>query len=333
MKALVTGATGFLGRHLAETLISRGWEVTALGRNQTVGAELAASGMRFVQADLADEAAVVAACAGQDTVFHAGALSSPWGPYAAFHRANVLGTRHVIAGCRRHHVQRLIHVSTPSLYFTGSDRLNIRESEPLPPRFVNAYAQTKFLAENEIDRAFEQGLPVITIRPRGIFGPGDTAIMPRLIRAARRGVLPIFGSGDAQVDVTHVDNVVAALLQCQRAPAGALGGKYNITNGEPRAVLPFLQQVFAALGIPFQPLRIPLPLALTLAGCLETGARLWGGNEPVLTRYAVGLLGTSQTLDLTAARQQLGYEPTVSLEQGIERYARWWKAQQASVSS
>lgn len=327
MRALVTGATGFLGRKLAERLLAEGWEVTALGRNAVVGAELEAAGMRFVRADLQDAAAVDAACRGVDHVFHSGALSSPWGPYESFFQANVVGTRHVVAGCRAHGVKRLIHVSTPSLYFDFNDRLNIREDDPLPARFVNAYAETKRLAELEVDRAFAGGLPAITIRPRALFGPGDTTIMPRLIRAAEKGFLPLFGDGGTMIDVTYVENVVDALLLCQRAPESALGKKYNITNGEPQRLVEFLPRAFDALGLRYVPLRVPFDVAMGLATTMEIAARTLGrGQEPLLTRYAVGLLGKSQTLDITAARQALGYSPRVSVEEGIQAYASWWKA-------
>lgn len=328
MRALVTGGTGFLGLKLAQRLKSDGWDVAALGRNAAIGAELEARGIAFIRADLTDRAAVHAACQGQDVVFHSGALSSPWGPYEAFYQANVLGTQHIADACRAHGVGRLVHVSTPSLYFDFRDRTGIKETDPLPAKGVNAYAETKRLAEGVVDDAHAAGLPAITIRPRGIFGPGDTAILPRLIRANAAGRLPLFDGGRARVDVTYVENVVDALLACAAAPEAALGAKYNVTNGEPMAVAELLDRVFTALDVPYHPRRIGFLPALAAAQAMELAARtLGGGKEPVLTAYAVGLLAKDQTLDITAAREQLGWTPRISVADGLTAFAAWWKEQ------
>lgn len=321
-RALVTGATGFLGGRLARRLAAEGWEVTGLGRNEQAGRAL---GVPFLRVDLADREAVAAACRGQEVVFHCAALSSPWGPYEAFHRANVLGTRHVAEACLAHGVGRLVHVSTPSVYFDFRDREGIREDEPLPARSVNAYAATKRLAEEAVDAAHARGLATVTIRPRGLFGPGDTAILPRLVRANAAGRLPLFDGGRARIDVTYVDNAVDALLACAEAPSTALGRKFNITNGEPTTVGDLLTLVFTALGVPYRPRRMGYRTGLVLAGAMEWAARLRGGREPLLTRYAVGLLAKHQTLDLTAAREVLGYAPRVSLAEGVARFAEWFK--------
>ena len=329
MRTLGTGATGFLGQALAHRLLAEGHEVIALGRNEAVGAALAAAGMRFVRADLADAAAVAAACEGVTDVFHSGALSSPWGRYADFEAANVRGTRHVVAGCLAHGVRRLIHVSTPSLYFDFRHREGIREDDPLPARGVNAYAETKRLAEAVVDDAAARGLRAVTLRPRALFGPGDTTILPRLIRANARGALPFIDGGQALADVTYVDNVVDALLAARDAGDHALGRKYNVTNGEPMPLATLLAKLFGRLGVPMRIRRLPFGVAYGLAGAMELAAWARGGSpEPLLTRYTVGVLARSQTLALTAARQDLGYAPRVSVDEGLERFARWWIEQE-----
>lgn len=326
MRALVTGGTGFLGRKLAERLLGLGFEVTATGRNRAIGEALEAQGIRFQALDLADEPGMSAAIRGHDYVFHSGALSSPWGPYQAFHEANVIGTRNVARACIAHGVKRLIHVSTPSLYFDFTDRELIREDEPLPPHGVNAYAETKRLAESEVDWAAREGVETITIRPRALFGPGDTTILPRLIRANRRGRMPLFEGGKARIDITYVENVVDALILCQRAPASALGRKYNITNGEPMEVGVMLEKLFAGLGMPYEPRPMRYETGLAIAGALEWIAHnVLGGREPVLNRYSVGLLAKTQTLDISAAREHLGYVPRVGIDEGLEQFVAWWK--------
>lgn len=328
MKALVTGATGFLGRALALRLHARGAQVTVLGRNPASLAELERKGLRPVRADLADGAAVREACQGQELVFHAGALSSAWGPADEFFRANVLGTRHVIAGCEAARVRRLVHVSTPSIYFGFKSRLNVREDAPLPARSVNEYARTKLLAETEVDRAFERGLPVVSIRPRAIFGEGDNAILPRLISRLQTGRLRVIGDGQNITDLTYVENVVDALLLCAEAPETVLGRKYNITNGQPLPLWGLIRQVCDALGYEFPRRSLSFRAAMRLAGALETVCRVLPGQpEPLLTRYMVGVLAKSTTLDISAARRDLGYEPRIPVEEGFQRFVRWWRVE------
>lgn len=331
MKALVTGGTGFLGGHLARRLQEEGWEVTVSGRRRDVGATFVARGIPFAAGDLADRDFVVAACRGQDAVFHCGALSSPWGAWRDFFRSNVEGTRHVVAGCRQHDVRRLVHVSTPSIYFDFRHRLEIRETDPLPARPVNAYARSKRVAEELVDEAVASGLPAITVRPRAVFGPGDTALFPRLLRAARRGLLPLVDGGRAVVDITCVENVVDALLLCQAAPTRCLGRKYNVTNGEPTELRLLLGAVCTRVGLRPRPLRLSYGQAMVLAALLEVlGSTILLGREPPLTRYSVGVLARSQTLSIEAARRDLGYQPRVTTAEGLDAFAEWWAREGAT---
>jgi nucleoside-diphosphate-sugar epimerase len=326
LRALVTGGTGFVGGALARRLCAEGAQVTALGRNPVAGAQLERDGIAFVRADLAEAAPVAQACRGQDVVFHCGALASPWGAYRQFYAANVLGTEHVIRGCQQHGVGRLVHVSTPSVYFGGQPRLNVKETDPLPPRPLSRYAATKRLAELAVERAHAAGLPVISLRPRAIFGPGDNVLLPRLIRQLKAGRLRIIGRGDNLADLTYIDNVVDALLLCAAAPAAALGRTYNITNGETVRLWDMVARLSQALGYPPPHRRVSLRAALVLAGALELAYALLPGREPPLTRYTVRMLGQEATLDISAARRDLGYTPRVSLDEGLRRFVGWWQA-------
>ena len=228
-------------------------------------------------------------------------------------------------------VQRLVHVSTPSIYFGLNSLENVAEDAPLPTRPVNEYARTKLLAEAEINKAFGRGLPVITIRPRAIFGPGDTTILPRLIARLQTGRLPIIGDGRNVIDMTYVENVVDALLLCATSPDATLGKKYNITNGEPTPLWPLIEKLCAALGYPYPSRHIPYPVADGVAALLEVVYRLLPGEpEPPLTRYSVALLAKNTTLDISAARRELGYQPRVSVEEGFHRFVEWWQTRQVS---
>ncbi|MBB6214313.1 nucleoside-diphosphate-sugar epimerase [Anaerosolibacter carboniphilus] len=325
MKVLITGGTGFLGKRLALRLCKLDYEVTVIGRNEAAGAELEKNDIRFVSCDLRDEQKLISVCEGKDYVFHCGALSSPWGRYKDFYNINVGGTKNVIEGCKKHSVRRLIHVSTPSIYFDMTDRRNISESDKLPEKPVNDYAKTKLQAEYEIDKAHEEGLAVITIRPRALFGPGDTSIIPRLIRANDKFGVPLIDGGRAFVDVTYIENVVDALLLCKDSDSNTLGKKYNITNGEPMYFADILKLVFDKLGYPFHPKVLSFKQAYRISGAMELIYRtVLLGKEPVLTRYTVGVLSKSQTLNIDAAKKDLGYRPRISIVEGVDEFAKWW---------
>ena len=299
----------------------------ALGRNEAAGRGLEAAGIRFVRADLADAAAVHEACSGQEIVFHSGARSSPWGRYADFHRDNVIATQNIIEACRRRQVARLVHVSTPSIYFDYTDRLNIPESQPPAAVPANHYVRTKLLAEAAVDAAVAGGLPAVTLRPRAIFGPGDNALFPRLIRAHGARGFPLIGADDPLMDVKYVENVVDAMLLAADAPEAAIGRKFNVTNGEPWPRSRLLGELFSAIGRPLRTRRVNYRAAKSAAALLEGLSSLFtlGRWEPPLTHYTVGILAKSQTLDISAARAVLGYEPRVSVADGLRAFGAWWK--------
>jgi nucleoside-diphosphate-sugar epimerase len=310
MKVLVTGGTGFLGRRTAQCLLKRGYEVVATGRNLKLGKELEKEGICFLAIDLSDEKGMIEA-GKVDYVIHCGALSSPWGTYNDFYSANVIGTRNVVRVCQENGVKKLVHVSTPSLYFEFKDQFNIPENYPLPQP-CNLYAKTKQMAEAEVDQ-FAQA---ITIRPRGIFGPGDTTIIPRIIQSKK---IPLFYGGKALVDLTYVDNVVDALILAMESPLE--GKKYNITNGESWEIRQLIELLFKKLDKKPCFKAIPYPLAYMVAWAME----LCSGKEPPFTRYTLGVLAKSQTLNIQAARDELGYQPKISISDGLDRFAEWWR--------
>lgn len=315
MEILVTGGTGFLGRHVAMALLARGHGVRAMGRNMAAIPDVLAAGAAPVRADLRDRDAVAAACAGVEAVIHAGALSEPWGPRAEFEAVNVGGTAAVIAGCQAHGVRRLVYISSPSVTFGGGDVYEQREDAPYPRRFASVYSHTKKLGEDLVRAS--QGLETVILRPKAIFGPGDQALLPRLIAAARAGRLPQVGDGHNHVDVTYVENVAHAAALALDAPA-AVGGTYTITNGEHVPLWGLIRRVLRACGLRDRLRALPLPAVLAAAAAMEARARLLGG-EPLLTRYTATILGRTQTYTIAAAQRDLGYAPLVSVDEGVAR--------------
>lgn len=325
MNALITGATGFLGGALARRLKEDGWQVTALGRNPTTGKELSDLGIRFIQADLRDRQSMINACANQEIVFHCGAAVGTWGNYQYFYDVNVGGTDNVVAGCQQFGVKRLVYVSTPSIYFSTQDRFNVKEDDPLPPP-INVYAATKLSAERVIARAHRDGLPVISLRPRAIFGPGDTTIFPRILTALQTGRLPRIGDGKNVQDLSYIDNVLDALLLCVDSPSFTLGRTYNISNGQPTRIWEVINHLCHELNLPMPTRKASLMIPFALATLLEVSYKLLRiSQEPPITRYSISMLARSMTLDISSAQRDLGYVAKVSVEEGVERFIAWWK--------
>ncbi|WP_028101331.1 NAD-dependent epimerase/dehydratase family protein [Pseudoduganella violaceinigra] len=330
MNILVTGGTGFLGRHTVWRLAERGHRVLFTGRNAREAAAVKSLGRHdvdFVAIDhgsAAAHATLAACCRGMDAVVHCAALASPWGRRQGFERSNVEAVNEVLAACRTRDVPKLVHISSPSIYFEFADRLQVREESPLPAP-VNDYARTKRAAEALI---LDAALPhSIILRPRAIFGPWDNALLPRLLRLIRLGRVPLLRGGRALVDMTYVDNVVDAIEAALALPANPVGIEpvFNVSNGEPIEIGDLLARIAAAFDVPFNAAPRPYFAADLAARLLEAVARLAPDWEPPFTRYSLGAIAFSQTLDLSRAASHLSYRPRVSLDEGIRRTGQWWR--------
>ncbi len=333
MNTLVTGGTGFLGRRLVERLLLQGRAVTVLGR--TPAPELTARGVRFIQASLTDAAAVEAACAGIDTVFHTAARVGVWGRYEDFFHPNVLGTRALLAGCHRHGVNTFVYTSTPSVVYNGRDLANANESLPLTTRCPSPYPLTKAIAEREVLAANGADLRTIALRPHLIWGVGDPHLVPRVLARAQSGRLRIIGSGQNRVDLVHVENAVDAHLLAEAAlrqtnalryfPPAA-GRAYFITNGEPVVLWAWINELLAALGQPPVTRKISLGAASAIGAVCETLWRLLPlQREPPMTRFIAAELAKDHWFDLSAARRDLGYTPRISMAAGTAELIAWYQ--------
>lgn len=325
MKTLITGATGFLGGALTHRIHNMGWDVTALGRNPAKLNQLEDIGIHIVRADISKKDEVNASFSDFDLVFHCAALPSPWGGFEKFYQANVIGTRNIVNACLENNVKRLVYVSTPSIYFDYNSHISVKENDPLPEP-ISHYAHTKLLAEEEVDKGSAQGLAVVSIRPRALFGEGDTVIFPRLLSRLKTGRLPILGDGENMVDLTYIQNVVDALLLCVESPKNTLGKKYNISNGEPVKIWDLVNRICDELGFSHPRRKISRQAAHNVGGALEFIYSLIPYSpEPPLTRMSVSMMSNSTTLDISAAQNELGYQPKISIEEGVGRFLKWWK--------
>lgn len=317
-RILVTGATGFLGSHLVRALIGRGFEVVGTGRNISKAPREPKGALLFIPADLSNASDVrrLEAAAGRlDAVVHAAALSAPWGSREAFQSANVAATRNILDLTRSAGADRFVYISTPSIYFRFQDQFGVRETDPLP-RPVNRYAETKRSAEKLVIQ--RQDLTSFIIRPRGLYGRGDTALLPRLVNAAKRRPLPLLRGGQAVTDLTHVEDAVDATIAAIDARADA-AGIYNISGGEPLRLMEVIDLACARSGVKVRWRATPVRAALAAARAMEFAcACLRGQPEPPVTAYGAGVLAFSQTLNIEKARRELGWSPRIDFDEGLD---------------
>lgn len=322
-RVAITGATGFIGGALARRLREQGLEVLATGRNRRIGQALRTGGIDFRPADLQNAGELITALAPADCVIHCAGQAGDWGEAELFRRVNVAGTRHLIRACHHHGIRKVIFFSTPSVYFNGEDRRRIREDELLPRRPATTYAATKLTAERELLAASGAGLRSIILRPRAVFGCGDRTFLPRVMRMARRGRLPVVGGGDALTDVTYIENLADAAQACLAAPDDAWNEVYNLSNEDPISVAEWFDRLLAIAGLHARRCTMPVWLAGAIASASELAARLPGGpKHPLMTRFAVGYLARTMTLSIEKARRRLDYRPRYDTQASFEHYAR-----------
>ena len=333
MKVLVTGGGGFLGRAIVERLLQRGHRVRSYARGSYPA--LAARGVETLRGDLADPRATAAACAGCQAVVHAAALIPGMpGRGRRFHAVNVAGTDAVIAGCRAHRVPRLVFASSPSVVFGGGDLCGVDESVPYPHHYHSPYSRTKALAEQAVLAANDAALATVALRPHLIWGPGDRHLVPALVARARRGRLVQVGRGPFRIDVTYIDCAAAAhVLAVERLAPGAraAGRAYFISQGEPVDLWQFVGRLLKLAGAPPVRRRVPRWLALAAAGVVEGACGvLRPAAAPPVTRFLVREISSSHWFDISAARRDLGYQPPVSIAEGLQRLARCWARDQVT---
>jgi nucleoside-diphosphate-sugar epimerase len=263
---------------------------------------------------------------GRAAVVNCAALAAPWGRRDSFVRNNVRTAERLLVAAAAAGVTRFVHLSSPSIYSSFQDQIGVSEAFTPPRQWTTPYGETKWLSERLVlDPQFSALQPVV-LRPRAVFGEGDRAIVPRILAVARSGIFPALNGGVAQIDVTYVANVVTAVELALSTPSENAGRAYNITNGEPMEVRELLERLFAALRVRVRFVPLPQSVAYGMARLSEAVASLRPiGAEPRLTRYGIALLAHSLTLDITAARERLGYEPRVSVEEGFQRCAAWWR--------
>jgi nucleoside-diphosphate-sugar epimerase len=318
--AFVTGGSGFIGGALIERLRREGWEVRALARSDAAEAAVRERGATPVRGDLGDAAALEGGTVGCDVCFHAAAKVEDWGDPADFERQNVGGTANVIAASRAGGVRRLVHVGTEAALTAGQALVRVDEGAPLRPDSPFLYSSTKAKAERLVRDADGDDLETVVVRPRFVWGRGDTTLLPAIVDMVRSGRFRWIGGGRHLTDTTHVDNTVEGLwLGATRAPAG---GVYFVTDGEPVVFRDFLERMLATQGVSVPDKSVPAGVATAAAATAERAWRLLRRpGPPPLTRFAVWVSSKECTLDISRARTELGYEPVRTRDAGVAELA------------
>lgn len=323
MQILVTGGGGFVGGYIVDLLLERGYSVRSLGRSPQP--KLVEKGVDVSCADLSDAQAVSDAVAGVDAVFHVAAKAGIWGSWESFYNANVIGTRNIVEACKAHGVQRLVYTSTPSVVFNRQSFTGEGNELPYGKAWLCHYAHTKAIAEQELLAANSEFLQVLALRPHLVFGPGDPHLLPRVVESVKAGRLKIVGDGTNRVDVSFVKDVAAAHLAAFDALSDGRGaGKaYFISQGEPVEIWPWLNEVLEGLGQPPLKKKIALPVAFTAGALAELVWKLFNkSGEPPITRFVAVELAKDHYFDLSAAREELGFEPAYSMEDALSETIR-----------
>lgn len=319
MRVGITGATGFLGARVCALLKDAGYDVVAFGRDvakanglKKMGVDFACDDLRFTNPQvLSHEIGKL------DTIVHAGGLSSAWGRKKDFYSHNVVGTRNTLELARYCHASRFVFISSPSIGFRFRDQLDVTDAfRARKP--VNHYAWSKAEAEKIVLNASD--LDPIVLRPRGIYGPGDRALLPRLVRAAAHGPLPLLRRGRATTNLTFIDDAAQAVLDAVAAQRDLPERVFNIAGNECLLVKDVVDAAAERAGVTVRWRSVSWPVARASVGYLETIARLLSpSKEPPITAFGLGMFAFSQTLDTRAARRHLSFAPAVSFVEGLER--------------
>lgn len=308
MKILITGASGFIGSSFMNKY-EKEHEIIGIGRRIL-------KKNNYYSFDLTKE---MDWDINPDVVIHCAAKSSPWGSYEEFYLQNVVSTQNVIDFCKRKGVKKLIYISSSSVFYQNSDQFNIDNTSPIGPEFVNDYAKTKYMGEQLVKEQFENH---VILRPRAVYGQGDTVLFPRILKAAQKGKLPKIIGKSVIGDLVYIDNLTHYMMQ---ACIKDVKGEFNLTDGNPVEIYSFLETILNKLNIDVKFKPISIEKAFFFAGLIENTYRLLRIKaEPPITKFGVGVFSYSKTFNVSETQEKLGLAPYTTL-QGVENFVKWQK--------
>lgn len=311
-KILVTGASGFVGSKFIEyaLLNNSNYIIMGIGRKKIISKKYL-----YIQQDLCKPLCKEIEDFNPNVIIHCAALASPWGTYEDFYKNNVEATEKII-NLALLKSAKLIYISSSSVFYQNKDQLNITEDTIKPEKFANNYALTKYFGEIMVKEKIKN---YIILRPRAVFGPGDTVLFPRILKV---GKIPYIKNKEVIGDLIYIDNLTNYILKSCNSN---VIGEFNLTNNEPVNIHNFLEEVFEKLDIPYKKIKLSIPFAMLLAKTLEITYKFFRiKKEPPITTFGVGVFSYSKTFDITKIIKQFGY-PIYSNEQGIKCFIDWFK--------
>jgi dihydroflavonol-4-reductase len=322
-RALVTGATGFVGSRLIHWLVRDGVPVRALVRSERRGRAVLPAGVELVVGDLTTGFQPGAAVAGCDVVYHlATTHNAAGGDYAAHRAVHVDGTARLLEAAHAADVRRFVHCSTMAVHGPVAGELG---DETWPHRPEDPYQRSKSEGEH-LAAAFgrEMGLPVTIARPTAIYGPGDHRLL-KLFDMVNRGRFVMLGSGSILYHMVYIDDLVRGLRRMATSTR-AVGEAFILGGPEYRTLTELVGLIAGALGAPPPRLRLPAwPFELAGALCEAVCGPL--GVSPPLYRRRVAFFTKSRAFSIRKAREMLGFDPRVDLPTGIGRTVEWYRQQ------
>ena len=324
----MTGASGFIGGRLVARLAREGHPVRALVRESSDTTHLQELGVEIAASDLDDQQGLADALRGCTQVVHCAALVSDWATTREISRANVGGTRSIVAASVRADVARFVHLSTTDVYGHPGGR-DIDEGFRPDGRLHNWYAHTKRLAEGEVRRATGGGgrLETVILRPATVYGPGSADVIGEIARAIRNRSMLLVDRGRTVAGLCYVENLIDAVLIALHHEAAA-GEAFNVSDGLPVTWKQFTGDLAAGLGSRPPRWSMPYPVASAIGVSLEHGYRLLRSSTglhtpPLLSRQAVQVLGREQDFSNRKLRETLGWKPAVDYPAGLEKTIDW----------
>jgi len=321
MKAFVAGATGFIGRHLVDALLSRGIQVRILIRDKNRAASFEERGIECLPGSIGDAEVLREGTKDVDFVFSTFGILGQWGiPERKYREVNVDGVQRLLAGCRERKVKHFVHLSSAGVLGPVAAGRVADESFPYHP--TNIYERSKVEAEKRVIKACrEDNMRFTIIRPEFVYGPGDRHVL-ELFRAVRERRFYLLGNGRSLLHPTYIDDLISGIGLCLDNPQ-AMDKTFLITGEKACAVEELAGIIAGELGVALPRMRIPLLLARAAALACEAGARI-GRFNPPLTLAQVKFFSENRAFTWQKAQAEVGFTPQVDLRQGVKRTVRWY---------
>lgn len=325
-RILITGATGFVGGHVAEACKARGDEISTIARANSDTTLLDRLGATIHRGDLTDPAVIHKAVDGVDVIVNCAAKVGDRGPVEEFRPVNVDSLRHLLDACKGRPLRRFVHVSSLGVY-EARHHYGTTEAEPLPDQHIDSYTTTKVEADKLAQAYYrEHKIPIVILRPGFIYGPRDRTVLPRLIKRLADGKVHYLGGDQRALNSIYVGNLVEAILLAIDNP-NAVGQVFNLTDGEYVSKRRFVEAVAAAMGLPGGKQRVPAWLAKVAVAILKRQMKsaLAKGKKPWISPAQFKFINLNLDFSIDKAKKELGYQPKWTFDQAIHETMAWYR--------